>query len=95
KRVVVAEEVLEADIPLANVASMQTRSARPDRDEIDLRRLVSAFLRMAPDVAIVGEVRDREALPEEGYQPSRHRRPRECAGHSHDRGSGTYTTSGD
>ncbi len=63
KRVVVAEEVLEADIPLANVASMQTRSARPDRDEIDLRRLVSAFLRMAPDVAIVGEVRDREALP--------------------------------
>ena len=63
KRVVVAEEVLEADVPLANVASMQTRSARQDRDEIDLRRLVSAFLRMAPDVAIVGEVRDREALP--------------------------------
>ncbi len=62
-RVVVAEEVFEADIPLANVASMQTRSARPDRREIDLRRLVSGFLRMAPDVAIVGEVRDREVLP--------------------------------
>ena len=62
-RVVVAEEVFEADIPLPNVASMQTRAARTDRPEVDLRRLVSGFLRMAPDVAIVGEVRDREALP--------------------------------
>jgi pilus assembly protein CpaF len=62
-RVVVAEEVFEADVPLANVASMQTRPARADRAAIDLRRLVAGFLRMAPDVAIVGEVRDREALP--------------------------------
>jgi pilus assembly protein CpaF len=62
-RVVVAEEVFEADVPLPNVASMQTRPARSDRAEVDLRRLVSGFLRMAPDVAIVGEVRDREALP--------------------------------
>lgn len=62
-RVVVAEEVFEADVPLANVASMQTRPARVDRPEVDLRRLVAGFLRMAPDVAIVGEVRDREALP--------------------------------
>lgn len=62
-RVVVAEEVFEADVPLANVASMQTRPSRSDRPEVDLRRLVSGFLRMAPDVAIVGEVRDREALP--------------------------------
>jgi len=62
-RVVVAEEVFEADVPVANVAGMQTRGPRPDRPEIDLRRLVSAFLRMAPDVAVVGEVRDREALP--------------------------------
>lgn len=62
-RVVVAEEVFEADIPLANLAGMQTRPARTDRPEIDLRRLVAGFLRMAPDVAIVGEVRDREALP--------------------------------
>jgi pilus assembly protein CpaF len=62
-RVVVAEEVFEADIPLANVAGMQTRPARTERPEIDLRRLVAGFLRMAPDVAIVGEVRDREALP--------------------------------
>jgi pilus assembly protein CpaF len=62
-RVVVAEEVFEADVPLPNVASMQTRAARPDRPPVDLRRLVSGFLRMAPDVAIVGEVRDREALP--------------------------------
>jgi pilus assembly protein CpaF len=62
-RVVVAEEVFEADVPLPNVASMQTRAARADRPEVDLRRLVAGFLRMAPDVAIVGEVRDREALP--------------------------------
>jgi pilus assembly protein CpaF len=62
-RVVVAEEVFEADVPLPNVASMQTRAARTDRPAIDLRKLVSGFLRMAPDVAIVGEVRDREALP--------------------------------
>jgi pilus assembly protein CpaF len=62
-RVVMAEEVFEADVPLPNVASMQTRPARPDRPAVDLRRLVAGFLRMAPDVAIVGEVRDREALP--------------------------------
>lgn len=62
-RVVVAEEVFEADVDLANVASMQTRPERPDRPGVDLRRLVAGFLRMAPDVAIVGEVRDREALP--------------------------------
>jgi pilus assembly protein CpaF len=62
-RVVVAEEVFEADVPLPNVAGMQTRPARADRAAVDLRRLVSGFLRMAPDVAIVGEVRDREALP--------------------------------
>jgi pilus assembly protein CpaF len=62
-RVVVAEEVFEADVPLPNVASMQTRAARLDRPPVDLRRLVAGFLRMAPDVAIVGEVRDREALP--------------------------------
>ncbi|TMM13705.1 MAG: CpaF family protein [Actinobacteria bacterium] len=62
-RVVVAEEVFETDIALPNVAHMQTRPARADRREVDLRRLVAGFLRMAPDVAIVGEVRDREALP--------------------------------
>lgn len=70
-RVVIAEEVFEADVPLANVASMQTRPARADRPEIDLRRLVAGFLRMAPDVAIVGEVRDREALPRQRYRPLR------------------------
>jgi pilus assembly protein CpaF len=62
-RVVVAEEVFESDVPLPNVAHMQTRPARADRPEVDLRRLVAGFLRMAPDIAIVGEVRDREALP--------------------------------
>ena len=63
-RVVVAEEVFEADIPLPNVAHMQTRAARSDREPVDLRRLVAGFLRMAPDVAIVGEMRDREGFPE-------------------------------
>ncbi len=62
-RVVIAEEVFEADVPLPNVAHLQTRPARADRPEVDLHRLVSGFLRMAPDIAIVGEVRDREALP--------------------------------
>jgi pilus assembly protein CpaF len=62
-RIVVAEEVFETDVPLPNVAQMQTRAARADRPAVDLRRLVAGFLRMAPDVAIVGEVRDREALP--------------------------------
>lgn len=62
-RAVIAEEVFECDVPLMNVASMQTRPPRPERDEIDLRRLVAGFLRMAPDIAIVGEVRDKEALP--------------------------------
>jgi pilus assembly protein CpaF len=61
--VVVAEEVFESDIPVPNVAQMQTRAARADRAGVDLRRLVAGFLRMAPDVAVVGEVRDREALP--------------------------------
>jgi pilus assembly protein CpaF len=62
-RVVVAEEVFETDIDLPNVAHMQTRPGRSDRPAVDLRKLVAGFLRMAPDIAIVGEVRDREALP--------------------------------
>ena len=62
-RVVTAEEVFELHIPLPNVAGMQTRPGRTERAPVDLRRLVSGFLRMAPDVAIVGEVRDREAVP--------------------------------
>ncbi|MGH9214557.1 MAG: CpaF family protein [Acidimicrobiales bacterium] len=62
-RVVVAEEVFEAHVPVPNVAQMQTRAARGDRPAVDLRRLVAGFLRMTPDVAVVGEVRDTEALP--------------------------------
>lgn len=62
-RVVTAEEVFELDIPMANLAQVQTRAARSDRPAVDLRRLVAGFLRMSPDIAIVGEVRDREALP--------------------------------
>ncbi len=62
-RVVVAEEVFEIDLPVPNAVFLQTRPTRTDRPAVDLRRLVAGFLRMAPDVAIVGEVRDREALP--------------------------------
>ncbi len=62
-RVVVAEEVFETSVGVPNVASLQTRPARGERPAVDLRRLVAGFLRMAPDVAIVGEVRDKEALP--------------------------------
>lgn len=62
-RVVTAEDVFELDIPHPNVAAMQTRPSRADQPAIELRRLVSGFLRMAPDVAIVGEIRDQEALP--------------------------------
>jgi hypothetical protein len=78
------------------VAQMQTRAARPDRPEVDLRRLVAGFLRMAPDVAIVGEVRDRErfrtsltlskvefdACPRDRQrrEPTRDRRPRQGSG---------------
>jgi hypothetical protein len=36
--------------------------ARPERKEVDRGRLVARFLGMAPDVATVGGVRDREAL---------------------------------
>src|SRR4051812_48200837 len=36
-RVVVAEEVLEAQVPVANAAHMQTRPARGDRPAVDLR----------------------------------------------------------
>ena len=42
-RVVIAEEVFETDVPLPNVAHMQTRPARLDRKEVDLRRLVAGF----------------------------------------------------
>jgi pilus assembly protein CpaF len=73
-RVVVAEEVFEADVPLPNVAQMQTRPTRGERRAVDLRRLVAGFLRMAPDVAIVGEVRDREGLRCEVARRCRRRR---------------------
>jgi hypothetical protein len=54
---------LYGSLDLGRVAA-QTRPRRGDREAVDLRRLVAGFLRMAPDVAIVGEVRDKEALPE-------------------------------
>src|SRR3546814_286556 len=47
-RVVVAEEVFEADVPVPNVASMQTRAARPDRPGVDLRKPVRGLLQLAP-----------------------------------------------
>ncbi len=62
-RVVSAEEVLELDCAVSNFAQMQTRPRRADRAEVDLRTLSNAFLRMTPDVVVIGEVRDRETLP--------------------------------
>jgi pilus assembly protein CpaF len=62
-RIVIAEEVGETIVSLPNVAHLHTRIPRAGRDAIDLRRLVTAFLRMAPDIAVVGEIRDTEALP--------------------------------
>ncbi len=47
-RVVVAEEVFEADVPVPKLAQMHTRAARSDRPAVDLRRPVAGFLRMAP-----------------------------------------------
>ncbi|MHB8189763.1 MAG: CpaF family protein [Ferrimicrobium sp.] len=61
-RIVLAEEVLETRVDLPNVAHLQTRHLRPQSTGIDLRSLVGAFLRMAPQRAVVGEVRDKEAL---------------------------------
>src|SRR4051794_26755255 len=57
KRVVVAEEVFEADVPLANVASMQTREARADRPAAHLRRPAARLPRLAPDGARRGQGR--------------------------------------
>jgi pilus assembly protein CpaF len=62
ERIVLAEEVSETRLDLPNVAHLQTRRARNTTKEIDLRALVGAFLRMSPDRALVGEIRDREAL---------------------------------
>ena len=47
---------------MANVAGMQTRPPRTDRPG-STSVVWSRASCMAPDVAIVGEVRDREALP--------------------------------
>jgi pilus assembly protein CpaF len=60
----VAEAVFEADIPLPNVATLQSRARCADREPGDLRRLVAGFLGVTSDVAIVGQVQGREALPE-------------------------------
>jgi hypothetical protein len=49
---------------------MQSRAGRADREPVDVRRLVAGLLRVAPDVAIVGEVRDREGLPEIRAHPA-------------------------
>ena len=62
-RVVIAEEVLETIVDLPNVTHFQSRPERGGANGVDLRRLASAFLRMSPDLAIVGEVRDSEVLP--------------------------------
>ncbi len=62
-RIVIAEEVGETVVEMPNAAHLQTRRARVGAEGIDLRKLASAFLRMSPDIAVVGEIRDAEALP--------------------------------
>jgi len=57
-RVVVADEVFEADIPRPNVANMHRRVVCAIASPATCGRLVAGVLRVAPDVAIVGEVRD-------------------------------------
>ena len=47
-RVVVVEEVFGADLLLPNVAHMQTRAARSDREPVDLRRLVAGSCAWRP-----------------------------------------------
>jgi hypothetical protein len=67
-RVVVAEEVFEADIPLPNVANMHRRVGCADREPGDLRAAGGGVLRVAPDLAIVGKVRDgRRSREPHGY----------------------------
>jgi len=62
-RIIVVEEVGETRVSHANVAHLQTRRGRVGSEEISLRSLVAASLRMTPERLVVGEIRDAEALP--------------------------------
>jgi pilus assembly protein CpaF len=63
-RVVIAEDVFEADKSMPDVTQIQIRAPRVDRPAVYPRRLLAGFRRMSPDLAIVDQVREREALPE-------------------------------
>lgn len=63
KRVIVIEETPEIRISKPDRVQLHTRTSRPAREEITLRSLVKASLRMSSDVLILGEVRDDESLP--------------------------------
>lgn len=63
KRVVIVEETPEINVQKRDLVQLHSRPNRPGRAEIPLRSLVKASLRMAPDLLILGEVRDEESLP--------------------------------
>ena len=62
ERIVTIEDAAELQLRQRHVARLESRPAGPDGDEITIRRLVIASLRMRPDRLVVGEVRGGEAL---------------------------------
>ena len=63
ERVITVEEVFELKPVLPDVIAMQTRGANIQGEgDIPLRRLIKESLRMRPQMIIVGEVREAEAL---------------------------------
>ncbi len=63
RRVIAIEETPEVRISKPDKVQLHTRADRLGREEISLRRLVKASLRMNSEVLILGEVRDQESLP--------------------------------
>ena len=66
-RIVVAEEVFECDVPLPNVAHMQTRPARADRPEVDLRRLVAELVLVQIMKELTPDGLSREGIGKPGH----------------------------
>ena len=63
ERVITIEDVLELNLNLPNVVSLETRTSNYDGNgEITIRDLVRNSLRMRPDRIIIGEVRGEEAF---------------------------------
>lgn len=62
RRIVVIEETPEVKVSASDRVQLHTRANRPGRDDVPLRTLVKASLRMSPDLLVLGEVRDTESL---------------------------------